>query len=154
MEKSQRRREQQNQAAKRWRDKNPDYIKNWARENPDKVNGYLSTYHRRKWATDPEYREKKTEAERKRRLKLQVDAVQHYGGRCYCCGETIPKLLTLDHINDDGSSHRKELNGMRLGEWAKRNNYPEGILRVACYNCNYGRYRNGGVCPHEDMKGG
>jgi hypothetical protein len=30
----------------------------------------------------------------------------------------------------------------------KKRGYPPGY-RVLCFNCNRGRYLNGGVCPHE-----
>jgi hypothetical protein len=35
-----------------------------------------------------------------------------------------------------------------LALWLKRNNFPSGY-RVLCMNCNHGRKRNGGICPHE-----
>src|ERR1041385_1812716 len=41
----------------------------------------------------------------RQRLKQQVLA--HYGTRCVCCGERNPRLLTLDHIQDDGAAHRR-----------------------------------------------
>jgi hypothetical protein len=40
-----------------------------------------------------------------------------------------------------------------LNTWRRcgqKHGYPEGF-QVLCMNCNWGRYRNGGVCPHELM---
>lgn len=85
-------------------------------------------------------------------VELKAAAYKAYGGyRCFCCDETQEMFLTLDHINNDGAAHRKEIGEgtRRLYEWLKKNNYPEGLLRVSCQNCNSGRYRNGGICPHE-----
>lgn len=34
-------------------------------------------------------------------------------------------------------------------QWLKDNKYPKGF-QVLCTNCNTGRHRNGGICPHKD----
>jgi len=92
-----------------------------------------------------------TKAESKRyRDKLKNDVFQHYGGmRCECCGETEPAFLSIDHINNDGSWHRKSAkvgSGSALYYWLRKNNYPPGF-RVPCMNCNLGRRH--GICPHK-----
>jgi hypothetical protein len=73
-----------------------------------------------------------------------------------CCGETEPLFLTLDHINGGGNKHRREIKESGKGsgsfyEWLKRNGYPPGF-QVLCQNCNVGKWRNGGVCPHQRCK--
>jgi len=91
------------------------------------------------------------------RENARLKVYEKYGGAiCSCCGETRLPFLTLDHINNDGYKHRKKGgNGARIGGgtylWAIKNNYPP-TLRVLCYNCNSGRHRNGGVCPHEEER--
>lgn len=35
--------------------------------------------------------------------------------------------------------------------WAILNGFPDE-LQLLCFNCNCGRQRNGGVCPHVDGK--
>lgn len=81
------------------------------------------------------------------RKKLKDDAFKQYGGYvCFCCGETNPLFLTLDHKNNDGGKHRKKL-GNYIYFQLRREGWPP-IMQVACYNCNCGRARNGGVCPH------
>lgn len=85
------------------------------------------------------------------RAKLRKEVHGAYGDKCQCCGEQNTKFLTLDHINNDGASHRKTLTsngGAALLRWAIKNNYPHS-LQLLCYNCNCGRFRNDGVCPHE-----
>jgi hypothetical protein len=77
----------------------------------------------------------------------------HYGGYiCSCCGETRKPFLTIDHINNDGYIQRKELGsgGSRLYNWLWTNKLPVGF-RVMCCNCNFGRFRNKGICPHVDV---
>jgi hypothetical protein len=92
--------------------------------------------------------------DRARTRVMVTEIYKQYGGAfCACCGEDIWEFLTLDHINDDGAAHRKEIggSGYKLQLWAKRNGYPAG-LRVMCRNCNFGRYVNGGICPHQQQK--
>src|SRR5689334_14898203 len=43
--------------------------------------------------------------------KLRDMVFEAYGDSCVCCGETNPLFLTLDHINNDGNKHRRELFG-------------------------------------------
>lgn len=78
--------------------------------------------------------------------------LQHYGGKCVCCCEADLRFLTLDHVNDDGSSHRKDITvvygGYAIISWAIKNNFPP-TLQVLCFNCNCGKQINGGVCPHK-----
>lgn len=100
----------------------------------------------------------KTHPERRKKTalayyyRLQHASIMAYGGyRCNCCGETEPLFLTLDHANDDGKSHREmlgTLGGAKLYKWLRDNNYPDGF-QVLCSNCNHGRSRNKGICPHQ-----
>src|SRR5690348_1104353 len=73
-----------------------------------------------------------------------------YGGyRCACpgCSETIEAFLSLDHIHNDGAAHRKVINRRKLYVWLRNEGYPAGF-QVLCMNCNFGKARNGGTCPH------
>ncbi len=76
-----------------------------------------------------------------------------YGGyRCACCGETEPTFLTIDHLNNGGTRHRRRVgNGCAMLGWLRRRGYPRGF-QVLCSNCNHGRYRNGGDCAHKRRK--
>lgn len=78
-----------------------------------------------------------------------------YGQRCNCCGETTRLFLQLDHVNNDGNLE-KRINGKRLKtedilRKAIRNNFPS-CYQILCANCNHGKERNGGVCPHVEIK--
>jgi hypothetical protein len=81
---------------------------------------------------------------------LRLEIIAAYGGKCACCGESEQLFLDLDHINNDGASHRKELgNGRQVWIWLKENNWPTDNYQLLCCNCNQGKSRNGGICPHK-----
>ena len=75
-----------------------------------------------------------------------------YGGfLCACCGETEKKFLSIDHLYGGGTAHRKIVGtGQSFHRWLKKNGYPEGY-QILCFNCNWGKYLNNGVCPHKDV---
>ncbi len=73
-------------------------------------------------------------------------AIDAYGGRCTCCGESEPRFLQLDHVNDDGYKHRKEMKTNSLARWAIKNNFPPS-LQLLCANCNHAK--RFGLCPHQ-----
>lgn len=89
----------------------------------------------------------------KYRNQVKLDAMQHYGSICACCGETRIEFLSIDHIDGNGSNHKKEVSYGRGGAnfyiWLKKNNYPPGF-RVLCHNCNQslGHF---GYCPHGNL---
>ena len=98
----------------------------------------------------------KLRQDRKRRV------IDHYGGECLCCGESCLLLLTIDHINEDGSEHRRQIapnfkgrspGGDHFYRWLETNDLPDGF-QTLCYNCNIGKHRNGGVCPHVNIENG
>lgn len=77
-----------------------------------------------------------------------------YGGRqCACCREAHVDFLTLDHIANDGGREAidgKRVAGERLYAKLKRLQYPDNGYQILCFNCNLGKARNSGVCPHCD----
>lgn len=97
--------------------------------------------------------DKVSQANKRQRIKDAVFGA--YGGYiCACCGETEKKFLTLDHINNDGSSFRMKIAGKRTASgmttyvWLVKNGFPSGY-QVLCMNCNYGKQMNKGICPHK-----
>ncbi len=88
-----------------------------------------------------------------------AQVVEHYGGtppKCQCCGETERIFLTIDHMQNDGYIERRILgkNKPRQGGYSTyvqiiKDGFPEGKYQILCYNCNCGRARNGGICPHK-----
>ncbi|MCW3996288.1 MAG: hypothetical protein NWE98_09125 [Candidatus Bathyarchaeota archaeon] len=88
--------------------------------------------------------------------RIKKEVITAYGGKCVCCGETSLGFLTIDHINNDGSIHRRKMGrrdwgGKILYQWLRKQNYPTGF-QVMCFNCNLGRSINKGVCPHKEMQ--
>lgn len=95
------------------------------------------------------HREEKKEA----RHVLKIQVFNGYGGAfCRCCGEKEWEFLSIDHVNGDGSAHRKRLGigGDAFYRWLKSQGYPPGF-RVLCFNCNLalGFF---GYCPHGNVK--
>ena len=79
--------------------------------------------------------------------ELRKQVVDHYGGVCACCGEGQHMFLAFDHVDNDGAVYRRDTKGHCIVAWIIKNNYPDSI-QVLCFNCNHGKYLNGGVCPH------
>ena len=132
---------------KEYREKNRDYFKaynhkKWV-ENKKEKTKYNHEYHRT-------HKKETSKRDKNNRIQWKIDFLLHYGGRCSCCGEKIFLFLSADHINGGGTKHSKETKG-NIYRWAKVNGYPK-ILQTMCYNCNCGRYFNGGTCPHKDKK--
>ena len=86
------------------------------------------------------------------REKFRQLVYEAYGNRCACCGETTYDFLTIDHKNNDGWIARKKklhpTDTASFHRWLVRNNFPDSF-QLLCMNCNFGKARNGGVCPHE-----
>lgn len=104
-----------------------EYQKSYRKDNPEKVKLFR----------------------RKKNLKIKLKVLIHYGGnppRCACCGEGIIQFLSIDHINEDGTKHRKKFIG-KLSYWIVKNNFPKGY-QILCFNCNCAKGFFG-YCPHK-----
>lgn len=109
--------------------------------------------------TDEELKQfRKKEAEKSVRLQavLREQIFSAYGGyKCACCGENEKLFLSIDHIHNNGAEQRKNgeygRSGTSFYQWLRKNNFPDGF-QVLCMNCNMGKHRNGGVCPHQSGK--
>jgi len=84
------------------------------------------------------------------RLKGQV--FEAYGNCCACCGEGNPGFLSVDHVNGGGRAHRKAA-GSGTMVWLQiiKQGFP-AEYQLLCFNCNLGRYFNGGTCPHKNFE--
>lgn len=82
-----------------------------------------------------------------KRLKV----ISMYGGKCKCCGELRFCFLTIDHINDDGMLDRVLGGNGFYNKLLKITKAELEKYQVLCFNCNTGRARNGGRCPHTDI---
>lgn len=131
----------------RHREKRIAYVQTWYQENKEHRLRYV-----RKWIA--ENKEKHDGYRIKRRRVIRDNVFEAYGNKCACCGEAEPMFLTIDHINGGGNKHRKEVLGshLRAGfstyEWLARNGFPKEF-QCLCQNCNVGKHRNKGICPHK-----
>jgi len=124
------------QSNKAWYEKNKDVLRNkryqYYLENKEKI------HHQNKlW-------------QRKNRKELKQKVVDGYGGKCVCCGEKEIKFLEIDHIHNDGAKDRKRFVGpTQFYVYLIKNEYPKDRYQLYCANCNRGKTRNGGICPHK-----
>ncbi len=131
--------------SKRWymanRDKLLAYAKQWAKNNPEKRRATQQRHKER-------HPDRVKELLRVCRQKLKAEIINAYGGKCTCCGQREPDFLTVDHINNTGAAHRREIGRTELYAWLKRNGFPKDEFQLLCWNCNMakGRY---GSCPHK-----
>jgi hypothetical protein len=99
-------------------------------------------------------RQREKAGHKKRHSKLKNEVFAAYGGyHCNCpgCGETRPNFLHIDHVDNNGAEHRRQMGdptGANFYSWLKQHGFPLGF-QVLCANCNWakGRY---GKCPHVD----
>jgi hypothetical protein len=96
---------------------------------------------------------------KKRVFKMRSDMVwatilNQYGPTCSCCGEKEVRFLTVDHVENDGNEDL--INGRRhSGPSFYLKIVKEGFpkrYQILCMNCNWGKGKNGGVCPHVSSK--
>lgn len=81
--------------------------------------------------------------------KYRDQIIDAYGATCACCGELHRTFLTIDHVNGGGTAHRRSL-GMgnrRMMLQIIAEGFPPKY-QILCFNCNIGKHRNGGACPH------
>ena len=90
--------------------------------------------------------------DKKRHAAARDKVFNHYGNQCKCCGESNLMFLSIDHVNNDGAAHRREIGKIGINSWLISNNFPPGF-QLLCFNCNMGKQRNGGVCPHNKGNG-
>jgi hypothetical protein len=136
------------------RDYSNEYKRNWRKDNPDKVKVYPESLKRSQQKYKESGRRRQLQNERKMRCYIAYSGDPPH---CQCpgCDEYRFEFLSLDHINEDGSSQRDELglnSSWDFYKWVEENNYPEG-LQVLCYNCNLSKGFNG-YCPHWYEDGG
>lgn len=83
---------------------------------------------------------------------LRIAALKIYSRgkmKCACCPESHIEFLALDHIEENGAEHRREIKKSNIFQWLKLHNYPKGF-QVLCHNCNYAKAFYG-VCPHKEL---
>lgn len=92
------------------------------------------------------------EAARDERADLKKEFLEAYGGRCQCecgCNISISGFLGLGHTDNSGADHRKQVGGAGYLTYQdlKNRGWPKTNYRVECWNCNFGKRINNGICP-------
>jgi hypothetical protein len=74
---------------------------------------------------------------------LKIEAVAAYGGSCVGCGDETAAQLQLDHIYNNGQSHRASISRGRAGAdfyralkkkgWPNKEPY---VMELRCYDCH------------------
>jgi len=72
------------------------------------------------------------------KTKLKQLVFKTYGGECKFCQVNNINYLTIDHIDNSGSVHRKEI-GQDIYTWLKLNGFPKDNFQILCFNCNYSK---------------
>ena len=114
----------------------------------EEKNEYQRKYYRRNPTQKRNYHKNK-DFLRSERLLIKEIVHRHYSKglpKCACCGERQRAFLGIDHIEDGGRKHKKEIGGWMPG-WLFKNNYPPGF-QILCHNCNQAKHILG-ACPHE-----
>lgn len=149
-------------------EKRKEYIRNWvknkrlndpefkkkdyARRDKWRAENY-SRYQQSKKEWNTNNREQVKQKQREKNHQNRKIIIEHYSNGsmcCSCCGEKEYVFLTIDHINGGGTQHRKEVPASNLARWLIKNNFPNGY-DVLCFNCNCGKHKNGGICPHKNI---
>lgn len=147
---------------KQWVINNREKSRQWRREyrnkNRERLRPYFAAKSREWRVRHPEAVKQQHKTAtcrsgiRRRRMRVKQEVISAYGGHCACCGETAIEFLGIDHINNNGAEHRRQLRmkggGAAFYQWLKKNNFPKGDYQVLCHNCNSakGYY---GYCPHQ-----
>lgn len=134
-------------------------VEKWRNENRERYNE-ISRKASILWRNKNRKRYNENRVSNNRLLKVEVLSAYGVKGqaRCYCCGEKEIDFLCLDHINNDGRKHRKEVKQASQGNgfyrYLKRNKYPKRPkLQTSCYNCNNSR-KISKICAHTIKKYG
>lgn len=146
----------------------------WHRKNQDRVNEHKRRYrvenaeklkirNAERWANNENNvkeksalwrannREKKAAQDAAWYARIRDQVFAYYGDKCACCQVDDPGFLTIDHVHGGGTKHRKQLNRNSIYSWLVKQKFPEGF-QTLCFNCNLGRSKCGGVCPHESER--
>lgn len=127
---------------KNWYNQNIDRVRKQQAERLKQVRGHRGQ----------ETKRKNAEYQKRYRDKLKAIVYAAYGNRCACCGEAEVRFLSIDHVDNDGFINRKagfdNCTTSLMGR-IKREGFPPSF-QLLCMNCNHGKSRNNGVCPHKE----
>ena len=150
------------EAAARYRERNRSKVnqrmRDWREANREKAREHAREWRNRKIANGtPEevaaLRAMEAEKTKRNQDRCKNEVFTAYGGyKCSCCGEDEVMFLSIDHVHNDGAEERKSGkyrgSGTAFYTWLRKSGFPAGY-QVLCMNCQIGKHKNGGVCPHQ-----
>ena len=155
-------RQRNREASARYRERNREKfnqrMRDWRAANREKDREHKREHRNRKIATGtPEevaaLRAAEADKTKRNQDRCREQVFASYGGyKCNCCNQTERMFLSIDHINNDGATERRSGKynggGSAFYSWLRKMGFPEGY-QVLCMNCQVGKHKNGGVCPHQ-----
>ena len=120
--------------------------KEYYRKNSSKL---IAANKTRREADPAKAKREMSESAKKRYSLMKQKVFDKLGRECTCCGENNVAFLCVDHIENNGSKHRKEIKNVSFGiyNWLIKNDFPPGF-QILCHNCNFSKGVNNGVCAH------
>lgn len=118
-----------------------DKLKLSREEKPEKYAEHRKTYYLK-------HKERLQSEAKIKRFSARMEMLKKYGMVCSCCGESDIRFLTIDHISGGGRQDYKN-NGTHIAFRLRKQGWPNGY-QTLCYNCNCGRAKNRGICPHQE----
>lgn len=91
------------------------------------------------WTRKTNYLNRKSRKTQENYHRIRLEVMSHYSSgvpKCKNCGVEDERVLTLDHINNDGNTHRRMIKQLSVIYWIVKNNYPP-MFQVLCHNCNW-----------------
>ena len=127
-----------------------EFNKNRARS--DGLNSTCRECQHAKYYRQQDHQKKLAKERAKKRIPAyrrgwRAKAIQVYGGKCACCGETNLAFLCIDHIRGGASQNRQQNLYTEMREAVL--NPDHDTYQVLCANCNMAKERAEG-CPHQD----
>lgn len=119
--------------------------KTYRENHKDEIKARMKRWHEE----NREYLKEQSRLRRRRLFQQMLDALGH---RCACCGEKNELFLSLEHKDGDGAEDRRSLTWDQIYKKVIQNPDPMKY-EVLCFNCNLGKRRNGGLCPHKGAAG-
>lgn len=110
-----------------------EYYHKWYENNKERARKMKRERMREYRAANPEKHLRQTK-EAKQRMRNALFEI--YGEVCALCGFSDKRVLTLDHIKNNGSEERAELGERGVYQRAKDNYLPDEY-RILCMNCQF-----------------
>ena len=117
-----------------WYLRNKDRVRKkrqkWDKENPEKLRAQRQRYAKK-------HAKELYLAHKNHNDDLRFSAIANLGNVCVNCGITDVRVLTIDHVNNNGNVHRKKVSAVKLYRQLRDREVDMSDYQVLCWNCNY-----------------